>query len=158
QRVTIATLRVDDRGDHWKTTGTPVIVRRAGRVTIQDFVVASARGAVTIAGVVGEEGASDLTIATTGLDVQTLRGAVPADVTDRTAVRGLVGGRFAAPRLDADLSVAAPTVGGVRYREMQLRLAAAPGRGELHGRLEQTADNALTVDATLPLAFALRPW
>jgi autotransporter translocation and assembly factor TamB len=157
-RVTVSQLRFDHRGRSWVATGTPVLVHRAGRLTIEDLAVRSADGSGRLHGVVTRAGESDLELEVDGLDLGVLAGLVPADVAGRLVGRAHLGGTLAAPRLDADVVVAAPTLGGVRYDELRARLVAGGGRAELHGRLAQAPAQALVVDGIVPVRVTLEPW
>ena len=157
RRATITQLRLVHEDDVWTTVGTPVLVQRKDRVTIEDFAVRSARGSGRVRGVIAMTGANDLEVVVEGLDLAVLRDLIPEEVGGQLVGRAHLGGtsrrRGSMPRPRSKLR----RIGGVRYDELQARLAAGGGRMELHGRLAQTADRALLVDGSLParLSFAL---
>ncbi|MEB2284440.1 MAG: hypothetical protein B6D46_02850 [Polyangiaceae bacterium UTPRO1] len=155
-RATLATLRFTYGDTVWAAVGAPTFELRDERLTIADLVVRSRDGTLRAGGVLAAAG-SDLEVGVEGFELGALVGLVPAGVRGRLAGRAHLGGTFAAPRVDADAVVAAPTLGGTRYDELRARLVVAAGRGELHARLAQAAQ-ALVVDAAAPLTPAAPPF
>ncbi|MCC6764424.1 MAG: translocation/assembly module TamB domain-containing protein [Deltaproteobacteria bacterium] len=155
-RATVGTVRFTHRGTVWTALGTPVLELRGARLSIGDLALRAGDGSVRVTGVLAA-GGSDLEVVVDGLDLEALAGLVPAEARGRLAGRVRLGGGFAAPRIDADVDIAAPTLGGTRYDELRARVAVAAGRGELHGRLARAAQT-LVVDAGAPLVLALAPF
>jgi len=159
QRLTITALQIQHEGTTWTSAGTPTIVRRGERVAVDDLVVrADGGGGLRLRGTIGGTAATDLELGADDLDLALFAGLVPDDVRGRLGGRVHLGGTLAAPRVDADLAVAAPTLGGVRYDALGVRVTVADGRADVHGRLAQTAERALLFDGATPVQLALSPW
>ncbi len=155
-RVTVTRLRLEHRDTSWMVVGTPVVELRDERVTIDDFTLRSPRGSARLRGGVGGMRESDLELLVDGLELDALTDLVPDEVHGRLVGRAHLGGSLVAPRLDADLGIASPMLGGTRYDDLRARIAAGGGRVEVHGSLAKDAQT-LIVDGTAPLQWSLAP-
>ncbi len=159
QRLTITALQIQQEGTTWRSTGTPTVVRRGERVAVDDLTVrAGAGGGLRLRGAIGGTAANDLEVSADDLDLALFAGLVPDDVRGRLGGRVHLGGTLAAPRVNADLAVANPTLGGVRYDELGARVTVADGRADIHARLAQSAERALVLDGATPVRVTIRPW
>ncbi len=156
-RASITQLRYQADAELWSAVGTPLIVLRGDRLTVDDFVLRSERGTARIRGTLDRTGANDLTLAVDGLDVRVLEGLVPEDVTGTLVGRVRLGGTLAVPRLDAEATLGAPTFGGATYRELQAHLTVGDGRAEVHARLAESEERGLWLDGAVPARFTLAP-
>ncbi len=150
-------LRADLGGETWVTSGEPTIVRRGDRVAIAKLELRSPTGAARLEGSAGASGAQDMTLTVEGLDLGVLAPTLRERVGGRLSSVARLRGTAARPELDADITVAEPTVGATRYQTLQASLRAAAGSATLVARVEQEANRQLALDVTLPLQFTLAP-
>lgn len=157
----VSALRADLGGETWTATGTPTIVRRADRVTIAGLVVRSPTGVASLEGSAGTSGAQDLTLTIDGLALGFLAPSLGEHAGGRLSAVAHLRGTAASPEIDAEASIAAPTVGATRYQGMQATLRAAAGDAVVAARVTQEGGREggrqLTLDAAFPLEIALAP-
>lgn len=158
RRVTVEALRLDLGDDTWRADGTPVLTQRGERFAIDGFLLRSPRGVVSVEGEGGTTGAEDLTVRIDGLDLEMLSKTVQAKLAGRIGASAHLGGSAAAPAIEAHVTIAAPTVEGVRYESAALDATVGAGRATVAARVVQDGPRQLSVNVATPLRLALAPF
>jgi autotransporter translocation and assembly factor TamB len=157
-RVQVRTLRLDLGDTTWRNEGTPSLIQRGPRVTVEQLVLRSPHGMLRVDGEGGSAGAEDVRCTVSGLDLAALTGGGEPKLGGRLSGDAHVGGTAAALALTAHLAVEAPQVDQIRYETLRLDVQTGAAGATVGARLVQAPGRQLALDATVPLRVSLAPW